>query len=146
MKPRETVASDQGGCDDYRYFPEPDLPPLASIRLSWSRLRASLPELPDARRERFERSTASRRLTLRGGETRAEAIRSRNMQPVRGTAEGRPIRAGPSGRELGDRRRVCALRNEGEHVSSDHPAKLGVLIADFVMATGRSTGDRQGGP
>lgn len=38
---------------DYRYFPEPDLPPLA-ISDEWiERVRAELPELPDARRERF---------------------------------------------------------------------------------------------
>ena len=39
--------------DDYRYFPEPDLPPL-EIDAAWvDRLRASLPELPDARERRF---------------------------------------------------------------------------------------------
>lgn len=40
---------------DYRYFPEPDLPPLA-ISEDWTAARrAELPELPDAQRERFER-------------------------------------------------------------------------------------------
>ncbi|MFM2105443.1 MAG: hypothetical protein RL338_475 [Chloroflexota bacterium] len=39
---------------DYRYFPEPDLPPLA-IEPAWlERLRATLPELPAARRTRYE--------------------------------------------------------------------------------------------
>ncbi|GBD11815.1 Aspartyl/glutamyl-tRNA(Asn/Gln) amidotransferase subunit B [bacterium HR23] len=38
---------------DYRYFPEPDLPPLV-IAPEWvERIRWRLPELPDARRERF---------------------------------------------------------------------------------------------
>lgn len=38
---------------DYRYFPEPDLPPL-EISPQWvERLRASLPELPEARLRRF---------------------------------------------------------------------------------------------
>jgi aspartyl-tRNA(Asn)/glutamyl-tRNA(Gln) amidotransferase subunit B len=38
---------------DYRYFPEPDLPPL-QIETAWiERVRAELPELPDARRRRF---------------------------------------------------------------------------------------------
>ncbi|MGH2502684.1 MAG: Asp-tRNA(Asn)/Glu-tRNA(Gln) amidotransferase subunit GatB, partial [Ktedonobacterales bacterium] len=41
--------------DDYRYFPEPDLPPLVISRAWVERLRARLPELPDAARERFER-------------------------------------------------------------------------------------------
>jgi aspartyl-tRNA(Asn)/glutamyl-tRNA(Gln) amidotransferase subunit B len=38
---------------DYRYFPEPDLPPLV-LEQSWvDALKASLPELPDARRARY---------------------------------------------------------------------------------------------
>src|SRR5947209_13015923 len=39
---------------DYRYFPEPDLPPLI-IRREWvEEIRAQLPELPDARRLRYK--------------------------------------------------------------------------------------------
>ncbi len=38
---------------DYRYFPEPDLPPLFVSREWLATLGASLPELPDARRERY---------------------------------------------------------------------------------------------
>jgi aspartyl-tRNA(Asn)/glutamyl-tRNA(Gln) amidotransferase subunit B len=38
---------------DYRYFPEPDLPPL-QLDPAWiEHVRTSLPELPDARRRRF---------------------------------------------------------------------------------------------
>ncbi len=39
--------------DDYRYFPEPDLPPLIISRAWVEELRAHLPELPDARRARY---------------------------------------------------------------------------------------------
>ena len=40
---------------DYRYFPEPDLPPLV-VEDEWiKRVRQNLPELPGARQERFER-------------------------------------------------------------------------------------------
>jgi aspartyl-tRNA(Asn)/glutamyl-tRNA(Gln) amidotransferase subunit B len=39
---------------DYRYFPEPDLPPLVIDRAWVETLRAGLPELPDAKRARFE--------------------------------------------------------------------------------------------
>ena len=39
---------------DYRYFPEPDLPPLEISAAVVERLRADLPELPEARRARFE--------------------------------------------------------------------------------------------
>jgi aspartyl-tRNA(Asn)/glutamyl-tRNA(Gln) amidotransferase subunit B len=38
---------------DYRYFPEPDLPPLVVDEARMARVRASMPELPDARRQRF---------------------------------------------------------------------------------------------
>jgi aspartyl-tRNA(Asn)/glutamyl-tRNA(Gln) amidotransferase subunit B len=41
------------GADDYRYFPEPDLVPLY-IDDAWKeRIRASIPELPDARKARY---------------------------------------------------------------------------------------------
>jgi aspartyl-tRNA(Asn)/glutamyl-tRNA(Gln) amidotransferase subunit B len=41
------------GSHDYRYFPEPDLPPLL-LTADWlADQRAALPELPAARRERF---------------------------------------------------------------------------------------------
>lgn len=38
---------------DYRYFPEPDLPPLFVSRDWLAQLEAKLPELPDARRARY---------------------------------------------------------------------------------------------
>jgi aspartyl-tRNA(Asn)/glutamyl-tRNA(Gln) amidotransferase subunit B len=38
---------------DYRYFPEPDLPPLVVDEARVERVRATMPELPEARRRRF---------------------------------------------------------------------------------------------
>ncbi|MCJ7743584.1 MAG: Asp-tRNA(Asn)/Glu-tRNA(Gln) amidotransferase subunit GatB, partial [Dehalococcoidales bacterium] len=38
---------------DYRYFPEPDLPPLALDRKWVEEIKAKLPELPEAKRDRF---------------------------------------------------------------------------------------------
>jgi aspartyl-tRNA(Asn)/glutamyl-tRNA(Gln) amidotransferase subunit B len=40
--------------NDYRYFPEPDLPPLRPSPGRVAELRAALPELPAARRARYE--------------------------------------------------------------------------------------------
>jgi aspartyl-tRNA(Asn)/glutamyl-tRNA(Gln) amidotransferase subunit B len=39
--------------DDYRYFPDPDLPPLAVTLADVEAVRATLPELPEARRARY---------------------------------------------------------------------------------------------
>jgi aspartyl-tRNA(Asn)/glutamyl-tRNA(Gln) amidotransferase subunit B len=40
--------------DDYRYFPEPDLLPLEVEEAEVARIRGQLPELPEARRARFQ--------------------------------------------------------------------------------------------
>jgi len=41
--------------NDYRYFPEPDLPPLRLAAQMIEQVRASMPELPAQRRERLQR-------------------------------------------------------------------------------------------
>ncbi len=38
---------------DYRYFPEPDLPPLDLTKFNLEELKVSIPELPEQKRERF---------------------------------------------------------------------------------------------
>jgi aspartyl-tRNA(Asn)/glutamyl-tRNA(Gln) amidotransferase subunit B len=43
---------------DYRYFPEPDLVPLAPTEEMLERARSAIPELPAERAERFERELA----------------------------------------------------------------------------------------
>jgi aspartyl-tRNA(Asn)/glutamyl-tRNA(Gln) amidotransferase subunit B len=61
---QETVGWDEGrqvtysqrskeDAHDYRYFPEPDLPPLVLDGTFIERVRSSLPELPQARTRRF---------------------------------------------------------------------------------------------
>jgi aspartyl-tRNA(Asn)/glutamyl-tRNA(Gln) amidotransferase subunit B len=40
---------------DYRYFPEPDLPPLVLDEARIERIRKTIPELPDAKSERLQR-------------------------------------------------------------------------------------------
>jgi aspartyl-tRNA(Asn)/glutamyl-tRNA(Gln) amidotransferase subunit B len=50
---RTIFLREKEGSDDYRYFPEPDLPPLVLDDERVEVLRAGLPELPEARRARF---------------------------------------------------------------------------------------------
>ncbi len=40
---------------DYRYFPEPDLPPLDTSKLLINEIKAEIPELPQQKRERFKK-------------------------------------------------------------------------------------------
>jgi aspartyl-tRNA(Asn)/glutamyl-tRNA(Gln) amidotransferase subunit B len=50
---RTTVMRTKEEADDYRYFPEPDLAPLV-LDAGWiEEIRGTLPELPEARRQRF---------------------------------------------------------------------------------------------
>ena len=50
---RTVVQRTKESSDDYRYFPEPDLPPLA-IDPAWvAEIRARLPELPDVKAARY---------------------------------------------------------------------------------------------
>ncbi len=51
---RTYVQRTKESAHDYRYFPEPDLPPLFIERAWVDELRSSLPELPLARRARFQ--------------------------------------------------------------------------------------------
>ncbi len=55
---------------DYRYFPEPDLPPLKVAAAEVTQLRQALPELPRQRRDRYMRvyELARSDATLLGGE------------------------------------------------------------------------------
>jgi len=48
-------ARSKEGSHDYRYFPDPDLPPLIVPLERIDRIRRDLPELPQARRDRYKR-------------------------------------------------------------------------------------------
>jgi aspartyl-tRNA(Asn)/glutamyl-tRNA(Gln) amidotransferase subunit B len=52
-KQRTVVQRYKESAEEYRYFPEPDLP-IVEVSREWvAEIRASLPELPDAKAERF---------------------------------------------------------------------------------------------
>jgi aspartyl-tRNA(Asn)/glutamyl-tRNA(Gln) amidotransferase subunit B len=51
-------ARSKEGSHDYRYFPEPDLPPLIVSLERIDHIKKTLPELPSGRRERYRRDFA----------------------------------------------------------------------------------------
>ena len=50
---RDRSGREKSDSEDYRYFPEPDLVPIRPDREWVEELRASLPELPVAKRRRL---------------------------------------------------------------------------------------------
>jgi aspartyl-tRNA(Asn)/glutamyl-tRNA(Gln) amidotransferase subunit B len=137
---------------DYRYFPEPDLPPLVVTNEFIQDVSKSLPELPDARRKRFSEQyglsfadasqlTAERSLAdyyesaveASGGNTRAAAnwIRSELLRELENAgiiAEKSPIPAV----ELGA---LVRMIDEGK-ISG----KQGKDVLVEMFATGKSAG------
>ena len=120
---------------DYRYFPEPDLPPLEIGPERVGRLRARLPELPEAKRRRLEReyglAPAEARI-LAGTRRRADAFEA-------AAAASAPGRAPAVARWMvGD---VAALLNRagGEAELADtpltpeHVAELVALVEDGAV-------------
>ena len=61
---------------DYRYFPDPDLLPVSVDAALSEKVRAEMPELPDAKRERFLRDVWHHGLRRggAGGDARAGGL------------------------------------------------------------------------
>jgi Asp-tRNA(Asn)/Glu-tRNA(Gln) amidotransferase B subunit len=91
MRPKEEE-------NDYRYFPEPDLPPLLTTPEWLAEIKARLPELPAVRRTRYQTEFG---LSAYDADVLVNDPRPR---PVRGRAGGRDRRPGEAARQLGDRR------------------------------------------
>jgi aspartyl-tRNA(Asn)/glutamyl-tRNA(Gln) amidotransferase subunit B len=58
---RTVLQRSKESAHDYRYFPEPDLPPVKVSEAWIESIRAQLPELPDAKRARYEQEWGMRR-------------------------------------------------------------------------------------
>ncbi len=85
--------------DDYRYFPEPDLPPL-HIDPAWlDEIRARLPELPAARRARYQDELGLSAYDATGDRGRPDHDRRLRGHPTGGS--GSPAKGG---RQSGHRR------------------------------------------
>jgi aspartyl-tRNA(Asn)/glutamyl-tRNA(Gln) amidotransferase subunit B len=137
---------------DYRYFPEPDLPPLVVDAERIARIRAEMPELPAARRERFVQQyalppyDAGQLTTSRGLADYFEAA----------VAAGAPAKAA-SNWIMGDVARTLNERHLDITASPISPARLAGLLSlidkgalsgsmaktvfEKIVATGRSADD-----
>ncbi|MGE3960482.1 MAG: Asp-tRNA(Asn)/Glu-tRNA(Gln) amidotransferase subunit GatB [Dehalococcoidia bacterium] len=115
---------------DYRYFPEPDLPPMLIEADTLEEIRARMPELPDARRSRFEGEyglTGDEARTLTDSRERAEAFE----EAVRGAGVplARPVALwfiGDVAKHLNERGQEAELSDT--KVTPAHIAELVTLV------------------
>ena len=110
--------------DDYRYFPEPDLVPVAPSREWVEEIRANLPELPAARRRRLLGEWGISELEMR------DIINAGLLDPVEATVA---AGAGPDAARkwwMGEIARLAKQKEAepAELVSPEHVAQLQGLI------------------
>jgi aspartyl-tRNA(Asn)/glutamyl-tRNA(Gln) amidotransferase subunit B len=110
--------------DDYRYFPEPDLPPLR-VDATWLReIQATLPELPNDRRARYEEdpeyALTSYEADVLTTDPDAARLFEATVAAGRGT-DGRTV----AGWILGD---YLRLRKASDEAINVDPAQLALLI------------------
>ncbi len=118
---------------DYRYFPEPDLPPLVIAREWVEEIRTRLPELPDVKRARFEKEYG---LSAYDADllTRERALAEYFEQAV--SAGGNPKAV--ANWMLGEMTRLMKEQNlsiEDVKVAPAHLGQLAALVADKTLSS-----------
>jgi aspartyl-tRNA(Asn)/glutamyl-tRNA(Gln) amidotransferase subunit B len=136
---------------DYRYFPEPDLPPLR-VEASWlDEIRNSLPELPAVRRERYatEFGLSAYDAAVLVAEPRATAL-FEGVRAAAPSADAKVVANWVTGAFFG------LLKTDAEAATRVDPAQLADLLgrvatgelsgtnAKEVFATHASTGETVG--
>jgi aspartyl-tRNA(Asn)/glutamyl-tRNA(Gln) amidotransferase subunit B len=109
---------------DYRYFPEPDLTPVAISAEMLDRAKAALPELPLARAERFERD-----LGLSGESARLLAFRPELGDYFEAAIDGDGANAQPIANWLGNELLSRLDADADPAQSKVAPAALAKLVA-----------------
>ena len=100
---------------DYRYFPEPDLPPLIVTPELLSETKKKMPELPEARRERFVREY---NLSAANAAVLTASLRSaENFERYAKTARSAERFANLVVNEIGGRLNALGIEQEGSPVS-----------------------------
>ncbi len=107
---------------DYRYFPDPDLAPLELDEAFIETVRAAMPELPEARRERFVREFGLS--DSDAGLLTAERARADYFEAAAQGRDARPVANWVAGELLG------RLNREGLEIEAAPlaPARLGELV------------------
>jgi aspartyl-tRNA(Asn)/glutamyl-tRNA(Gln) amidotransferase subunit B len=132
---------------DYRYFPEPDLPPVAVDAARLQRIRSEMPELPDARRRR----ACQGREQLDHGRAGAQAERTasrRRFVSADASTPGRPDRARRERHdqrvdgEGGLRQDVRIERDRGGDCRRGRPGPDRRRVADRCADCGRAGEER----
>jgi len=118
---------------DYRYFPEPDLPPLVVETRRVEQIRVALPELPDARRQRFVEEYALPDYDA-GQLTQSPELAAYFEAAVRAGAPAKPA----SNWIMGELARVLRERGAGIDLTPLAPERLAGLIA--LVETGTISG------
>jgi aspartyl-tRNA(Asn)/glutamyl-tRNA(Gln) amidotransferase subunit B len=93
VKQRTVVQRSKEDAHDYRYFPEPDLPILQVSRAEVERIRATLPELPEMKRDRYVRELGLRQAeaAILSSEKEVAAYFEEALAAY-GTGEGKPLK------------------------------------------------------
>jgi aspartyl-tRNA(Asn)/glutamyl-tRNA(Gln) amidotransferase subunit B len=126
---------------DYRYFPEPDLPPLTFAEKDVEEIRSTLPELPDALRDRLG---ATYGLTpydaLQITSSRAIARYFERAMPGSGTAERGRIIAGFIVNDLARLLSDAGIDIEQGKVRPEHLGELAALVEEGTINRGIARG------
>jgi aspartyl-tRNA(Asn)/glutamyl-tRNA(Gln) amidotransferase subunit B len=92
-KQRTVLQRSKEDAHDYRYFPEPDLPPLHISRAEVTRIAVTLPELPAAKRNRYEQRWGVRRIEANTLTSEAQVARFfEEAVAAYGESDGKPQR------------------------------------------------------
>ena len=130
------------GASDYRYFPEPDLPPVV-IDPAWvEEVRSRLPELPEARKARFVEQyglPANDAAMLTASKSSADFLESvLKVRPLVGEAQQRLAKSA-SNWILGELARLLnatARSLEEVEIRPEHIVELVDLVDDGTLSSG----------